>query len=251
MESLGSVDKAVDVLFALHAAGGALGVTSLARSLGLPKSSTHRLLATLARRGLVERGDGGRYRPGMGLVALGLGAMDREPVCTAARPVLEEAAETLGETVFLVDARGQGLMVLDKVEGRGFLRAAPQVGALVPVHATAAGKLFVAHAPERIGWPSDSTLARFTPRTLRSRAALERAAREARGRGFAENRDEWIAGLSVLAAPVFARGELRGVLAVAASTPRMDELGDRVRRCAVAAAGRIGARLEGRVETGS
>jgi DNA-binding IclR family transcriptional regulator len=247
MESLGSVDKAVDVLFALHAAGGALGVTSLARTLGLPKSSTHRLLATLARRGLVERGDGGRYRPGMGLVALGLGAMDREPLCAAARPVLEAAAETLGETVFLVDARGERLMVLDKVEGRGFLRAAPQVGALVPVHATAAGKLFVAHAPERIGWPSGA-MERFTARTLRSRGALTRAAREAHARGFAENRDEWIEGLSVLAAPVFARGELRGVLAVAASSPRMDELGGRVRRCAVDAAERIGARLEGRVE---
>ena len=50
VESLGTVDKAVDVLFALHGAARPQGVTALARSLGLPKSSTHRLLATLARR---------------------------------------------------------------------------------------------------------------------------------------------------------------------------------------------------------
>jgi DNA-binding IclR family transcriptional regulator len=250
MESLGTVDKAVDVLFALHGAAGALGVTALARSLGLPKSSTHRLLATLTRRGLVERTDGGRYRPGIGLVALGLGAMEREPLCTAARPVLESSAAALGETVFLVDARGRHLVVLDKVEGRGFLRAAPQVGSVVPVHATAAGKLFLAHAPERVE-PAPASPERFTARTLRSRRALERAAREAREQGYAENRDEWIEGLSVLAVPIFARGELFGVLAVAASSPRMAELGGRVRRCALDAAASIAARLEGRVEEAS
>lgn len=250
MESLGSVDKAVDVLFALHGAGGALGVTALARSLGLPKSSTHRLLATLARRGLVERSEGGRYRPGMGLVALGLGARDREPLCQAARPELEAAAAMLGETVFLVDARGGGLVVLDKVEGQGFLRAAPQVGAVVPVHATAVGKLFLAFAADRVEAP-EGTPERFTARTLRGGPALARAVAEAREAGFAENRDEWIDGLSVLAAPIFARGALAGALAVAAPSPRMTELGARVRRLALASAERIGARLEGRVEGAS
>jgi DNA-binding IclR family transcriptional regulator len=140
--------------------------------------------------------------------------------------------------------------VLDKVEGRGFLRAAPQVGSVVPVHATAAGKLFLAHAPERVE-PAPASPERFTARTLRSRRALERAAREAREQGYAENRDEWIEGLSVLAVPIFARGELFGVLAVAASSPRMAELGGRVRRCALDAAASIAARLEGRVEEAS
>ncbi|MGH0033341.1 MAG: IclR family transcriptional regulator [Myxococcota bacterium] len=245
MESLGTVDKAVDVLFALHGAGGALGVTALARSLGWPKSSTHRLLATLARRGLVERSEGGRYRPGVGLLALGLGVRDRDPLCAAARPVLEAAAGELGETVFLVDARGGRLRVLDEVEGRGFLRAAPRVGEVVPAHATAVGKLFLAFAPDRLADAPDAG-ERFTAHTPRSRRALARAVDEARSRGFAENRDEWIDGRSALAAPVFARGELRGALALAASSPRFAELGARVRRCIVGAADRVGARLEGR-----
>ena len=245
MESLGTVDKAVDVLFALHAQAGELGVTALSRSLGLPKSSTHRLLATLAKRGLVERSAGGRYRPGIGLVALGLGALEREPVCAAARGVLDQEALALGETVFLVAARAGRLVVLDKVEGTGFLRAAPRVGAVVPAHATAVGKLFLAFAPDQLEALADEP-ERFTSRTLRSARAIERAASRARQSGYAENRDEWIAGLSVLAAPIFARDELRGAVAVAASSPRMLELGDVARRRALAAADRIGARLEGR-----
>lgn len=251
MDSLGSVDKAVDVLDALHDAAGPLGVTALSRSLGLPKSSTHRLLATLARRGLVERGDGGRYRPGIGLVALGLGALERDPLCAAGRDVLEHEARELGETVFLVAARAGRLVVLDKAEGTGFLRAAPRVGTVVPVHATAVGKLFLAFAPEQVEAPGDGALERFTPRTLRSARALARALAAAREAGYAENRDEWIEGLSVVAAPVFARGTLRGAVAVAAPSPRMGQLEHEARRRAMAAADRIGARLCGRPETAS
>ena len=141
METQASIDKALDVLFHLHGEAAPQGVTAIGLALGLPKSSTHRLLAGLGRRGLVERDSRGRYRTGFALVALGLGALAREPVVAAARPVLESGADELGETVFLVGARAGRLLVLDKAEGSGFLRAAPRVGAEVPVHATAVGKL--------------------------------------------------------------------------------------------------------------
>ena len=66
----GTVEKAIDILFHLHGAPASRGVTEIARQLGLAKSSVHRLLAALTRRGLVERDERGRYRPGIGLVAL-------------------------------------------------------------------------------------------------------------------------------------------------------------------------------------
>ena len=89
MKAQSTVEKAVDVLFHLHTEPRACGVTAIGRALGLSKSGTHRLLTALSRRGLVEKDDRGRYRPGIGLVALGVGALDREPVVAAARPVLE------------------------------------------------------------------------------------------------------------------------------------------------------------------
>ena len=67
-----------------------------------------------------------------------------------------------------------------------------------------------------------------------------------RARGFATNEDEWIAGLSVVAAPVIVRDRLRAALAVAAATPRMRELdADATARRVVAAADAIAARLSG------
>ena len=245
MPPLATVDKAVDVLFHLHSATSAQGVSAIGRALGLPKSSAHRLLAALRRRELVERDAGGRYRPGIGLVALGLGALSADPLVTLARPVLETEAEALGETAFLVSARAGRLVVLDKVEGTGFLRAAPRIGSSVPVHATAVGKLHLAFADGALPVPR-GRLERFAERTLTDRADLARAVEEARRRGFAENREEWIPGLAVVAAPILARGRMHGAIAVASTSARMRDLGARaVARRARAAADRVAARLAG------
>src|SRR6188768_1511023 len=46
-ETTGTVEKALDLLFFLHASGGARGVSEIGRALGVPKSSAHRLLASL------------------------------------------------------------------------------------------------------------------------------------------------------------------------------------------------------------
>ena len=69
MEAVGTVEKAIEVLFHLHRESAAQGVTSIGRSLGLPKSSAHRLLSALSRRGLVEKDEFGRYL-GFGIATL-------------------------------------------------------------------------------------------------------------------------------------------------------------------------------------
>jgi DNA-binding IclR family transcriptional regulator len=245
VESLGSVEKAVDVLFHLHGESTPQGVTAIGRALGLPKSSAHRLLAALGRRGLVERDERGRYRTGIGLVALGLGALESEPVVVAARPVLEQEARDLGETFFLVAARAGHLVVLDKAEGTGFLRAAPRVGSSVPVHATAVGKLFLAFGGDAISEPAEP-FERFSENTRTRARELAAEVEGARRLGYAENREEWIPGLSVLAAPVVANGRMRAAVAVAASSQHFLALGaDAIARRTLAAAARIAARMEG------
>jgi len=249
MSAPSTVDKAIDVLFCLHAAPAACGVTAIGRQLGLSKSSTHRLLTALSRRGLVEKDDHGHYRPGIALVALGVGALDREPIVAAAGPVLEAESEALGETVFLVAARTGQIRVLDKSEGEGFLRAAPQIGSTVPVHATAVGKLYLAFGGGSVAL-SAGELARFSDATLTDRAALAAEVERVAKRGFAKNFDEWLPGLSVIAAPILSTApgaRMLGALAVAAPTPRMRSLGVEqtgLRMCAAAA--RVAARFEGR-----
>jgi len=228
MAGAATVEKALDVLFHLHRAESAQGLGQIARALGLAKSSCHRLLASLVERDVVEQDEAGRYRPGLALLALGLGAQRREPVVELARPALEAEAAELGETVFLVAERRGQLRVLDKCEGSGFLRAAPGVGDVVPADVTAAGQLYRAFreaedpgaAPGAGGMP-----------------------------GHAVNRDAWIEGLSVLGVPIFERGEggrprIAAVLALAAASPRFEALGEaRIAARLLVAAASVGERL--------
>lgn len=246
LEQSGTVEKAVELLFHLHSVAKPCGVSDLARQLSMPKSSVHRLLNSLSSRALVEQDADGRYKPGVGLVALGLGVIEREPLVIAARPVLEASSRALGETLFVVAARAGRLVVLDKVEGTGVLRAAPNVGSTLPVHATAAGKLYLAHAPELVEAPSDS-LPSFTERTSNTARKLQREVAQAKRDGYAFNREEWVQGLCVGGAPIMDDGPLRGVIVAAIPTQRFDELGTKMLGETLADAGRrVAARLQGR-----
>ena len=138
-----------------------------------------------------------------------------------ARPELERATRSFGETFFLVGARAGKLVVLDKVEGTGLLRAAPSVGAEVPVETTATGRLYLGLAP--------GALREAAQRTSKAvRDAVELAVE----RGYDVNRGEWITGLSVVAAPVCAGGRMHGTIACAAAEAQLDDarLAEAIRR---------------------
>ncbi len=243
MAGAATVEKALDVLFHLHEARSARGLSEIGRALDLPKSSCHRLLTSLVNREVVDRDELGHYRPGLALLSLGIGAQGREPVVVAARPILEAEVTELGETVFVVGRRRGRLRVLDKLEGTGFLRAAPGVGDVIPSDVTAVGKLYrVFGAPavytNHAGISAESTVAHDP---------IEED--EVRRRGYALNRDAWIDGLSVLAVPIWQQeGEsarrLVATLALAAATPRFDALGrEAISRRLLSASDRIAGRL--------
>lgn len=237
MAGAATVEKALDVLFHLHDAGTALGLSEIGRALGLPKSSCHRLLTSLVNREVVERDDVGHYRPGLALLSLGIGAQGREPVVAAARPILEAEVTELGETVFVVGMRCGHLRVLDKCEGTGFLRAAPGVGDVIPCDVTAVGKLYRVFGDR----------AEFGPGAMAALDPIEED--DVLRRGYALNRDAWIEGLSVLGVPIWqpeggSTRRLVATLALAAAGARFDALGEEaIARRLLAAADQVAARL--------
>ena len=214
MEQSGTVDKALQLLWALSRACGSASLSELASELRLPKPTAHRLLATLCRHELVEQRADARYALGVGLLRLGLGLQASDPFARAARGHLELAAREFGETFFLVAAKGGRLVVLEKAEGTGVLRAAPSVGSEVPVVSTASGRLFLGLSPELLGPQHE-----VSP-TLRQGIA------RAVARGFDLNQGEWIAGLTVVAAPVVSEGRLFGTVACAGADSQLQ--GDRM-----------------------
>lgn len=230
MEQAQTVEKAVDILFHIHEQRSPVGVSAVARALEMPKSSTHRLCSTLARRGLLERDDHGRYSLGMALLTLAFGIQERDPLIEVAQPILRRFADSVGETFFLVGARNGSLYVLFKAEGGGVLPVSPRVGTILPTHATAVGKLYLAFAPEMIQ-PVAKKPQRFTSRTVVSQTILRTQVEKVRNQGYALSDGEWIDGLSVIAAPVRIRRRavsdptMLGAVAVALPSTRLDGTG--------------------------
>src|SRR6185437_11867765 len=145
---LGSVERAVTLLEALGAAGGPLGTNELARQTQINASTVSRVLATLLAAGLVDREPGGqRWQLGLRLVHLGNAALARLDLRDLARPLLEQLVRETGETATLsLPAQGEGVTV-DFAPSPHSVSSRAEIGRASVAHATAVGKLVLAHTP--------------------------------------------------------------------------------------------------------
>ena len=147
--NLQSVTRALRSLEVIADAG-ELGVTELAKRLGVHKATASRLAATLADHGLVERDPvTDKYRLGFGLVHLAGAAMAGLDLVSTSRPILEDLAEKTRETVNLGVLSGDGLVCIDQVAGARSIVSVSWVGRRTPLHCTSNGKVLLAYLPTR------------------------------------------------------------------------------------------------------
>ena len=140
------------MLSVLSAFGGperSLGVTELARRLGMNKNMVHRALTTLAAEGYVARDpSGARYQLGYRVLTLA-GGDDEFDIRALARPVLEELHALTGESVFLSIIVGRARVNVDWIEARGRRVSASRRGRSVPLHCTKMSRALLAHLGDR------------------------------------------------------------------------------------------------------
>jgi DNA-binding IclR family transcriptional regulator len=209
---VGSVARALAVLDALGTSDTGLGVSELARRIGVNASTASRLLATLERDGFVEREPGGPYRLGLKLVALADRVLARLDVRALARPQLERLVAVTGETATLSVPGEQAAITIDfVVPSESTVASVARLGRPSVAHATAAGKVMLAFGPPALVEPA-AELAPYTDRTITDAADLARQLAAAREHGFAEAVGEREADLAALAAPV--RGRARELVAI-------------------------------------
>jgi DNA-binding IclR family transcriptional regulator len=131
------------------------------------------------------------------------------------------------ESVHLSVLRGDKDVQVAQVDSRYLLGTRDWSQVDVPTHTSALGKVFIAWAGLDL---PESGLARFTPKTITTRAGLQRDAAAARARGYAFTIDELEDGLTGVAVPVLdPRGEVIAALGISGPTSRLshrvDELG--------------------------
>jgi DNA-binding IclR family transcriptional regulator len=201
--SVQSVHRAISVLQVL-ALCGASGVTEIAAELGVHKSTVFRLLATLESRGLVEQhSERGRYRLGCGVVQLAAGATKMDDLSLLSRPVCRQLAETVRETVNVVVHDGRAVISIDQVLGAPAITTVNWVGQRTPMHATSAGKVFMAHMdPEQLDALLAEGLETYTPHTIVDSSALKQQLALVRERGYASTMEEHEIGLAAIGSPI-------------------------------------------------
>jgi DNA-binding IclR family transcriptional regulator len=201
-----------------------MGVSDLAKKLGLSKGSVYRLLATLVRRGYVEKdASSDRYQLTYRLFALGSRTAERFGLREVAQPIMDRLGSQTGETVNLGVLDDFRTVSVHLVESAHPLRIHMRIGG-VPAHATATGKILLA----ALG-PTELTrrlagrrLEPITGRTIKSRRALLAELERVRGQDFAVDDEECSLGLRCAGAPVRDhRGQVAAALSVVAPCHRL------------------------------
>jgi DNA-binding IclR family transcriptional regulator len=235
--TLHSVASALDVLDVL-AAHEELGVSAVAREVGVAKSSAHRLLTTLVGHGLVEQNpETGHYRLGMRLYELGHQAMTGNRLRAVALPVLAELRRRSGLTVQLAVPDGGDVLYTERLETTLGVTLMQQTGLRLPAHTTSSGKAIAAYNPafadvrRRLGFPAR------TPSTLTSAEDFDRVLEETRRQHGALSYDEARVGISSCAAPLHGpAGEAIAAVSLVGPTEAFRQQGGHYLQLVVAAA---------------
>lgn len=204
----------------------ALRVAEAADLLGVARSTAHRLLTALRRRGFVMQDrPNGAYRPGPALYEIGLAAVSRIDIRRVARPVLEQLREETQETVSLALLEGTTVRFLDCAEGPRSVRVGNRTGVVRPAHASAVGKAILAGLSEAEldrRYPDGTLPPAPTSAALDDLAGLRAQLATVREQGYALNWEESADGVCAVAVALKDTvGQPLAGLGVAAPSSRM------------------------------
>ena len=182
-----------------------LGLKLIAQYTGLHPSTAHRILAALSADRLVDRVGPGSYRLGMRLLELGNLVKSRISVRELALPAMRELHAQTGETVNLSVRHDDEIVYVERTSsGRAAMRVVHVVGTRAPLHATAAGKLFLLEQGPALlrDYAKRTGLAAQTRHTLSSVPLLERDLERIQRLGWAADDEEAELGVRCVAAGI-------------------------------------------------
>ncbi|MBW8802311.1 MAG: IclR family transcriptional regulator [Catenulisporales bacterium] len=218
-----SIERAAAILRLLARGSGRLGVGEIAASLGLAKGTTHGILRTLQGVGFVEQDkSSGKYQLGATLLHLGTSYLDVNELRSRAINWADALAARSGEAVWIGTLLDGKVLIVHHVFRPDDSLQSLDVGALLPLHATALGKVLLAFDTQAAACLPDTGLEPLTRRTLVSPAALKRELTKVRERGFADDIEEATLGQASIAAPIRGYGGLVvGAISIAGSVDRL------------------------------
>lgn len=225
-QRLSSVQTAVRLLKTFSAGEAEIGVTTLAKRLGVAKSTVYRLASTLVAEGLLEQNrENEKYRLGIGLFGLGALVRQRMNVSNEARPHIFALREATNETVRLAILDGAEIMFVYDLESTQAIRMRANLGDRKPAFCSSEGRAMLAFQDEAaIEQILGGGLQPRTPRTETDPAQLRKALARVRKTGYAIEDEQSEAGMRSLAAPIRdAEGRVVAAVGIAGPRQRLSE----------------------------
>ncbi|HEX7002957.1 MAG TPA: IclR family transcriptional regulator [Trueperaceae bacterium] len=219
-----AVDRTVNLIEQLAQNPGGIGVANLAKNVGLAGSTTHRYLAALQERGLVEQDEQKNYRLTPRLYLLGLSAAAGFDLERQARVSLERLTKQTGETSCLMIRDGRYSVCVAQTDAHHQLKIAARVGSRQDIRLGATSRLLLAYAPEE---EREAILLEPAPRartkkTVTDPKAIREILDEITEQGYYVSVGEVDEGVLAIAAPVRDRSaEVVAAIALAAPESRL------------------------------
>ncbi|WP_395068201.1 IclR family transcriptional regulator [Paraburkholderia silvatlantica] len=232
------LERGLRILAEFSAREPVLGAPELSRRIGIPRTTTFRLLQTLEALGFIERANGDRqYRLSVAVLRLGFEYLSSLELTDFGTPLLERLRDATGLSTHLLIRDGRDVVFVAKAQTREpmFSSVKVHVGTRLPAHATVHGQVLMGDltlAELRTLYP-EKQLERYTERTPATVADLYARVREFAQQGYALSEASFETGISVVSAPVRDQSS-RIVAALTATVPRSD-IGEAERAPLVAA----------------
>jgi len=227
-----SLTRGLKLLEFIAESHGSVALTELAQQAGLPNSTTHRLLTTMQQQGFVRQvGDLGLWTIGAHAFVVGSSFLQSRNLLALVHPILRRLMDESGETVNLavLDLSDHQAVIIDQVQCTQLMRMSAPIGGKLPMHASGAGKAFLANLKERqvTELLHRQGLHYYTPKTLMSPQSLKDNLARARKTGYAYDDEEHALGLRCVAACIYdEHGEPFAALSISGPLSRITD--DRV-----------------------
>jgi DNA-binding IclR family transcriptional regulator len=211
-----SIERAAAILRALSGRNRRLGVVDIAGEVDLPKGTVHGLLRTLQHVGFVEQDpESNKYQLGAALLHMGSSYLDGNELRTRALNWSDSLAARTHEAVRIGTLHEHQVLIVHHVFRPDNSLQTLDVGSLLPLHATALGKVLLAHHPFVAAEQYKSELPAYTDATITDPDRLHRELDRVRAQGWAADLGELLADQVSLAAPIYdRRGSIAGAMGI-------------------------------------
>lgn len=177
-------------------------LSAMARRANLPVATAHRLAGELVAWGGLEKHHG-EYRVGQRIWRLGLLAPAQQNIAEVAAPFMQDVLFVTHNVVNLFILDGQEVLLVERMSGTGAGQPFRRVGARLPLHASAAGKIMLAYGARDLFTSAVQRLEPQTARTITSPTLLASEIERVRSNGYATTEEEAGPDNYGLAVPVF------------------------------------------------